>query len=288
MSENSKESAQLAEVEKQISLKPYTHGRLWNEAQNKLEIQMWNAADERCTFELGCRLIEARNNVEPGQWLAYLKECNIDRYKAALYIRVAKRLGDSPRLKSLKAGVSKVSVILQADEEDLEDFERSGILLGKDEDELASMSRQELKDLVRKKDRRLEQSKEQLGELQADNERLQDQGRSKDRFYDDLTDLRRTLFGNLDQFKQTAMGDIQREIAFYTVTNMISIHCAQMLRTLCEESKIENLLQGTAASYDPVHFEMINLEELAQKESDRFSSLDKAHPVELRNDKETD
>jgi len=284
MNKNSKESAQLAEVEKYELLKPFTHGRSWDEAQNKLEIQMWNAADERCTFELGCRLIEARNNVESGQWLAHLKECGISKQKAALYIRVAKRLGDSPRLKSLKAGVSKIDVILQADKEDLEDFERFGILLGKGEDELAGMSRDELKDLVRKKERRLEQSKEQLGDLQEKIERLEGPKGSKDQIFEDLTKLRRILFLDIGEFKRAVAGNNAHEIALYNVLHMIQIICAQEMLVLEDESSVSKIiLRGSVRGYDPVALELIDLMELSKEEARKIAE---AKPIELVDDPE--
>jgi len=286
MSENSKESAQLAEIEKQHMLQPFTHGRPWDKSQNIREIQQWNVMDEHCIFQLGCRLIEAKNNIESGQWLAHLKEGGIDRRKAARYIRVAMRLGDKPRLRQLKAGIAKLDIFAAADEEDLEDFERSGTFLGKDRDELDAMSREELKNLVRKNERRIEQAKEQLSDRQAEVERLERSKGVKDQFFEKLTALRRTLYLDIGEFKRAVMGDTQKEIALYNVLQMIQRICAHEMLIMENESNIDTRLCGTIRGWDPLALELINLMEYSKEQAEDVEAIKQGHPVPLRHDPE--
>jgi len=274
---------QHAEIEKYELLQPYVHGRPWNDAQNIYSTKMLFGIIGHCSFELGCLLIEAKMNVPHGQWLPRLKECGIDRRTAAFYIHVANRLIDMPRLKSLKIGVSKLNEILKANDEDLDDFERGGDLLGKDEDELAAMSREEIKDLVRKKDRRLEQAKEQLGELQAEIEHLQKPiSKETDQFFDELNEMRHVLFHNLERFKKAAMGNMQHEIGVYTVFNIILFHCTYGIRALEDESDFGRFFPGTVPGYDPLALELLNLQELSDEEARKITQFKNAKAEDIK------
>jgi len=269
---------QRAEIEKKEFLKPYTHGRPWDKAQCSLEIDRLYVVVKHDIFELGCRLIEAKANIPHGQWLPYLKERKIDRYTAAHIMRVTVRLADKPRLRAeLKGGIDKFKIYTNADDSDLEAYELSGTLLGKDKDALNAMSRDEVRDLVLKKDRRLEQAKEQLAELQTQVERLQNPDCPEEQIYEDLQNLRQHLFNTLEQYKNAAKIGFnnKRSIALYTIYNMISLQAISEMQDLEENSNLGKLLQGTVKGYDPTIFDQVNLQEHSNEQTQELSLVDK-------------
>jgi len=148
------------------------------------------------------------------------------------------------------------------------------------------MSREELKNLVRKNERRIEQAKEQLSDRQAEVERLERSKGVKDQFFEKLTALRRTLYLDIGEFKRAVMGDTQKEIALYNVLQMIQRICAHEMLIMENESNIDTRLCGTIRGWDPLALELIDLMEYSKEQAEDVEAIKQGHPVPLRHDPE--
>ncbi len=260
----------LAAIERQRLLKPFSADRPWDEALFCIEIRTLNQIVHEAFYEAGCRLIVAKNNMSAGQWLPFLDNCGLNRFTAAQYMRIARDLADKPRLLQLKAGLTKTEILLQADPDDLDDFEKSGELLGMKEGEILTKSRKELKEIILDKDHRLDQAKKQVKGLQEEIDKLKgDPDRPREAYYDDLHDFRRDVFARLEALQTEALGsgDNRKVIALYNLVNQFKLNTVQRLADIEEQSRLGSLLQGTGHGYDAPYLQRTNLGELAEEEA---------------------
>jgi len=281
--EMEKYELQRAEIEKQELLKPFSDGQTWDEEKIKFELQMLSVLGDKIDFEIGKRFIFAKANIPHGRWIPFVESCGHDRKYAALYMHIARELENRPRLKKLGLGVKKYELLLSMDKEDLDDFERGGDLLGKDDDELGNITREALKKELRKTRKRLGQAKEQLADRQEKIDQLQKPiPKETDQFFDELNEMRHVLFHNLERFKKAAMGNMQHEIGVYTVFNIILFHCTYGIRALEDESDFGRFFPGTVPGYDPLALELLNLQELSDEEARKITQFKNAKAEDIK------
>jgi hypothetical protein len=264
----------IQEIHRQYLLRPFSDNRPWDEIAIRTEIQALNQIANVSIYEIGRRLIFAKNNVPEGRWLKFLDECDLNRMTAALYMRVARQLVDKPRLRQLNAGIAKLDILALADPEDLEDFEKSGELLGQDGDGLMAMSREELKDLVRKGQKRMLEAKNQVKSLETEIEKLRgEDGKPDDAYYEDLHATRRKTFGDLEYLVSEALksGDNAKVIAVYNLLHQLRLNATERMGTLEDESPLGRLLIGTNHGYDAPYLSQFSLKEIGKEEAANFS-----------------
>lgn len=269
----------VQEISKQVFLKPFSDDRPWDELLIKTELKALVQINAVSIIEIGKRLIFAKNNVEPGRWLEFLEETGIHRYTSARYMRAAQVLLERPRLKELASGISKLDEILRASDEDLQEFEDSGVFMGKTADELSAMTRKELQELIRKKDKqlgerekRLEESKEVVSSLQEEVERLKGGEVEEVAFFRDLHNTRRDTLNEMDSFFRHALEatDPTEIIGVYSLFNQLQLNLVYLMRQLEDKSSLGGLLIDTTDGYDQRYLKQFNLEETAQEKAKEF------------------
>ena len=258
------------EIARKHFLKPFSDNRPWDEFSIRTEIQALNQIANVAAYEMGRRLIFAKNNVPEGRWLEFLESCEIPHQTAGQYMRVARLLADKPRLRQLSAGVAKLDILASADEEDLKDFEKSGELLGKDVDELTLMSRAELKALVHKGQKSLQEAKKQVESLVTEIDKLRgNDGEPEDVYYRDLHAARMKTFGDLEFLVSTAQksGDNAKIIAVYNLLHQLKSNAAYRMGILEEECPLGRLLIGTGHDWDAPYLSQFSLKDIGKEEA---------------------
>ena len=273
----SAEEVTVEDINRQVFLAPFSDDRAWDEVLVSTEIRSLVHINMVCVVEIGKRLICAKNNIPHGRWLEFLESVNVPRFAAARYMRAAQKMLEHPKLKQLEAaGVSKLDEILRADDEDLQDFEDSGVFMGKTADQLAAMTRDELKALVRDKQQRLEQSKQQfeqqdqqITDLQEQVSRLKGAPVEREVFYQDVHESRRNIFGELESYVRHVdeSKDVRETIAVFNLVHQLETYCEYLAQQLIRESDIGGLLVDTTAAYDAPYLQTTDLGEIADHEA---------------------
>lgn len=273
------------EITRQAFLAPFNDNRPWDEVLISTEIKSLVRITDTCIFEAGRRLIFARNNVPQGRWLQFLESCSVSSSTAARYMLYARKALEMPRFKQLEAaGISKLDEILRADDADLQDFEDSGVFLGKTGDELAAMTRDELKALVRKKEKALAENEQRLGEArkqfetqQQEIDRLKGGPIPQEEFLRDLQLVRGSLMNELSACARhcTQAGYPHTEtIAAFLLLDQIKGFCTYLQEGLQQSSPVGSLLQGCTASYNPDALRLNDLAQTAKNEARELGLVD--------------
>ncbi len=252
--------ARAREIEKVQLLKPFSDNRPWDETLITAELQALARINEISAIEIGKRLVFARNNVEEGRWGQFLNNSGIHERTAQVYMRIARTLADRPKVLQIASGREKLNIFASLDPADLEDFERSGTLLGKDADELATLTREELKKLARDQKRRLEQAKEQVKEL----EQKAAPAKTEDEQIAWLAWMQRDTFRNIDA-KMKEIKELKGLVALYCALNVISLECARRMRELEDNPEFGGLLNMMSRGYSPELARQMSLADYADE-----------------------
>lgn len=270
-------SAFAEEVEHQVFLKPFSDDRAWDAILISTEIKSLVQINTVCIVEIGKRLVFAKNNVPAGRWLDFLKSVNVAPRTSQIYMRAAQKMLEFPKLKQLEAaGISKLDEILRADDKDLQDFEDSGVFMGKPVDELKAMTREELKALVRGTDKRLEETKKQFDEqdqqiasLQDTVEKLQGAPVDEETFFVDLHNTRRSIMGELESYLRHVRETEKpvETIGVYLLLDQVKGYCKCLQDQLEQNTPIGSFLMDTIVAHDSTSIQLTDLGETATKEA---------------------
>jgi len=183
------EAQALAQTERDALLEPFDPGIAWDHGGKEIcEYEILNASVDAAVsmYRIGSALIWARENIEHGQWYAWLSEQGIERTWANYCVRVAAQFGGGRIEKVRGLGRNKMRQLLALPAGDLEDLLDNGAVETLKLDEVEKMTvaqlRAKVRDLTKKADR--EKEKREQAEHVADDlrERIakRDQPRSLD------------------------------------------------------------------------------------------------------------
>ena len=115
------------------------------------EIQFYKAQAGASIVEIGKRLIEAKEQLEHGQWLPWLSEkVNFSEAMAQRFMRVAREYANPAPVRDL--GLSKALLLLEVEEEKREQFLGETHVVNGEEKTVYDMSRKELEQAIRERD----------------------------------------------------------------------------------------------------------------------------------------
>ena len=143
---------------------PYDRNRVVNEAKFFI-----NQAAQGIV-EAGKRLILLKAQEGHGGFYKALEEIGIPPRTASRFMATADKLANRPTLTDL--GKSKLYALLDVPDEELAEFEETGMLYGADRDEIDSWGVRQLKDFVRKQKKQIDKGTKQLEDKEVENAEL--------------------------------------------------------------------------------------------------------------------
>lgn len=156
---------------KKIDLLPYAEGKKFDLERITFEVRFLAVVNTQAVIELGKRFIWVKEELKQGEFLKWLEEVGFARRTASRYMMIADRLANSKWATVAHLPLSKVYALLGLPDEDLEEFESRGSILGKSRDEIEQMSATELREKVRRQREQIKKGQEQL---RVKSERLSD------------------------------------------------------------------------------------------------------------------
>ncbi len=143
---------------------PYDRNRVVNETKFFMNM----AANG--IIETGKRLILLKAKEGHGGFMKACDEIGVTRSTAGRFMKAAEKVANYPTLGNL--GRSKVYALLDVPDEELKEFEETGLLFGADRDEVDSWGVRELKEHIRKYRKQIGKGAKQLEDLREENAEL--------------------------------------------------------------------------------------------------------------------
>lgn len=205
------------------------------------EIQFYKAQAGASIVEIGKRLIEAKEQLEHGQWLPWLSEkVNFSEAMAQRFMRVAREYANPAPVRDL--GLSKALLLLEVEEEKREQFLEESHVVNGEEKTVYQMSRAELAQAIRERDEaRAERDKaiaDAEGSLLAMAEKdsaLEDAQEAAEKLKRELEDLKEDAEKAKDAAEETiralqaeleALRTAPQEVAVETVVDEAAVKAA--------------------------------------------------------------
>lgn len=165
---------QLAKIENDIRLTPFSDKRPFNREANLQEIRAIAQMDTFCMIELGKRLIFHKENLKHGEFVTDLEKSGIHKTTAWRYMNVAEKLAGLPSTAVAQLTMSKAQAFAEElDDEDIKRLSETGQIGKVRLDDVDRMTANELRrSLRRERDKRkkLQEEVEGLQEKKAEEE----------------------------------------------------------------------------------------------------------------------
>jgi hypothetical protein len=182
MSEKKKDKVLTPEREKELeanarereeALKPFTDNLPYDRDRVVNETKFYVNQSALGIMEAGRRLILLKAQEGHGGFGKALEEINLpERTARRFMVTASKFAGKTATLADL--GKSKLYALLDVPDDELEEFEKTGLLYGADRDEIDAWGVKELKDHIRKQNKQFEKGKKQLEEKDKKIKALED------------------------------------------------------------------------------------------------------------------
>lgn len=182
--------------EMKAALAPYSDNLPYDRDRVVSELRFCMNQAAQGIVEAGKRLVLLKAHEGHGGFMKACEELGITRSSAGRFMRAAEKVAKLPTLGNLNR--SKLYALLDVPDDELKEFEETGMLFGADRDEIDAWGVRELKDHIRKQRKQIEKGTAQLEDKDAKIKALEDK-------------LRPKVFTDADEEAMAAMREAHRE-----------------------------------------------------------------------------
>jgi hypothetical protein len=183
-----------------------------NIEQITLEINFYKAQTAQNIIEIGRRLLEAKQKLQHGEWLPWLRDkVQFSVVSAQRFMKIAEEFPNTSPVTHLP--YTKLLALLQVPESDRDEFIQEAHLVDGQEKTVSEMSRRELDRVIKERDEALH-SADELQKACDDaqkkaSEALSQQGKSLEKYLTAMEELR-TSKGRMNAMKEAQKEDLNK------------------------------------------------------------------------------